>query len=1041
MKIFYKLTGFVILLLVSQFMYAQTVSLTGRVVDGSSGEGLPGASIKVNGTTSGTATDANGNFSLSVASGASLNVSSIGYTSKTVTVRNQTNLTISLDQDQSELSEVVVTAFGMSREKKALAYSVTQVDGSKFVESRTANLGNALTGKVAGVNISPPASGAGGSTRITIRGGSSLGGNDQPLVVVNGVPIETGNFGQAGLWGGNDAGDGLSMINPDDIESLSVLKGNTAAALYGARAANGVILVTTKSGSARQGIGVSFNSNTTIDQVIDNTDFQKTYGQGINGAKFTNADDALNSGTSIWGTKYDGSNTIQFDGVSRPYSHLGQTIADFYQPSTTFNNTLAFSGGNESGNYRFSLSDMSNKDIMPNASFTRRTASLNVNSKLDKFTIKASAQYTIQDAKNRPRLSDTPGNANFMMIAHPANIPFDVIKGDPNKFGAKEDGTELRYQGNVFSTNPYWAAYQFYRRDISNRLVGNFSIQYDFTDWLYVMGRVGTDFTLRDNASSEAYGTAYKPLGDYNESFQKLFQNNYDLFIGGEKAFGDFNVDYLLGTSQWIRESENKGLGGNNLVVPFFASVTNVQAASGQFGLSQLGQNSYFGSANIGYKNFAFLNVTARQDQFSTLSPENNKAFYPSVGGSIVLSDAIELPEAISFAKLRASWAQVGGGGPNPYALNLTYGLLSAPHGTANLGQINNGSIPNPNLKPYTSTEFEFGGDFRFLNNRLGVDVAVYNRTTTNDILNAGISATSGFGSTQVNIGELNNKGVELLINATIIDQNSFKWNTSLNYSNNISKAVNLGNNSKGEPIEFLNLDESRVRGGERIRHVLGEQLGAIYGYKWRRAADGTPYYDANGYPVRSATPELLGFGRQPISGGFSNTFSYKNLSLFMLIDFRSGGSIFSGTNWYAYGAGLHKETLNGRDNDLTISGLLFANNAETNTPLNMTIPKENVDNYWGAYRSITENIVYDATFAKLREISIKYSVPRKLLGNTPVQSLNISLVGRNLGLLYSKVPNIDPESGYTVSGNAQGLEFFAMPQTRNLGVNISATF
>lgn len=1027
------------LLAVTFGLSAQQKSVSGTVTD-EQGIPLPGATILVKGTSSGAVTDFDGNYTIEAALGQTIVISFVGYKTEEFTVNNNSSFDVSL-QPSNALDEVVVTALGITREKKALAYSVTQVDGSKFVESRTANLGNALTGKVAGVNITPPASGAGGSTRITIRGGSSLGGNDQPLVILNGVPLETGNFGQAGLWGGNDGGDGLSSINPDDIESLSVLKGNTAAALYGARAANGVILVTTKSGSSRQGIGVSFNSNTTIDQVIDNTDFQRIYGQGIDGEKFTNADDALARSTSIWGAKFDGTPVIQFDGITRPYSDLGQSMADFYQPSITTNNTVAFTGGNESGNFRFSLADMSNKDIMPNASFTRRTASLNVNSKLDKLTIKANAQYTIQDANNRPRLSDSPGNANFALIAHPANIPFEVIQGDPNKLGALEDGTELRYQGNVFTTNPYWAAHQFFRKDVSNRLVGNFSVQYDFSDWLYVLGRVGTDFTIRDNASSEAYGTAYKPFGDYNESFQKLFQNNYELFLGGQKEFGDFNLDYLIGTSQWIRESENKGLGGNILVVPFFASVTNVQAATGQFGFSQLGQNSYFGSFNVGYQNWAFLNLTARQDTFSTLSPENNKAFYPSAGGSIVLSDAIELPEFISFAKFRASWAQVGGGGPNAYALNLNYGLLSAPHGSANLGQISNGSIPNPNLQPYTSTEFEIGGDFRFFNNRLGVDTAIYNRTTTNDILNAGISATSGFGSTQVNIGELSNKGFEILIDATIVDTDTFKWNTSFNYSRNISEAVNLGTNSKGEPIEFLNLDESRLRGGERIRHELGEQLGVIYGYTHMRDANGTPFYDANGYPVRSAAPEFLGYGRHPVSGGFSNTFSYKNLSLSMLIDFRSGGSIFSGTNAWAYSNGRHMETLNGRDNSLSISGLLFADNKQTNTPITMTIPKENVDNYWSRYGSITENIVYDASFAKLREISLSYSVPKRIFGDVPVESVNLSLVGRNLGLLFSNVPNIDPESTYTVNGGSQGLEYFAMPQTRNIGINLSASF
>ncbi|MCU0323738.1 MAG: SusC/RagA family TonB-linked outer membrane protein [Spirosomaceae bacterium] len=1036
-----KVLQLLTLLVLSVSVFAQDIAVKGKVME-DNGSLLYGVNVTVKGSNKGTVTNDKGEYSISVPKGTVLTYSFVGFISKDVVV-NSSNLDVRLSAGDNVMNEIVVTAFGMAREKKALAYSVSQVDGSKFQESRTANLGNALTGKIAGVVVSPPASGAAGSSRVIIRGGSSLGGNDQPLYVVNGVPIESGNFGQAGMWGGNDSGDGLAMLNPDDIENISVLKGNTAAALYGARAANGVIMITTKSGKARKGIGVSYNSNFTSDRAVDLTDFQRVYGPGINGSKFTNQNEALDQATSIWGARYDGSNTISFDGQQRPYSHTGQTINDFYRSGNTWNNSLAFSGGNESGTYRLAFSDLRNSDVIPNASFKRQTANLNLNSKLKKLTLTLSAQYTMQNALNRPRLSDSPGNANFSVIAMPPTTPYSVIRGTTDKFGANPDGTELRYQGNVFSTNPYWAAYQFFRSDISNRLVANTSLRYDFTDWLYVMGRLGTDYTGRDAASSEPYGTAYKPLGDYNETFQKVRQDNYELFIGGQKTFGKIFIDYMVGGSQLRTDSKTKGVGGNDLVVPFFHSINNVRAPNRIFGFAQLGTNSVFGSFNAGYDNWLFLNVTGRQDQFSTLAPENNTLFYPSVGVSAILSDALKLPSAITFAKVRASWAQVGGGGPDPYALNVTYGLLGNPHGSANLGQINNGSIPNPSLSPYTSTEFEVGADVRLFKNRLGLDVAVYNRKTTNDILNAGISATSGFGSTSVNVGELTNRGIEILLNGVIIERNGFKWDATFNFSRNISEAVNLGANAKGEPIQFLNLEESRVRGGERVRHILGEQLGMIIGWKHRTNAQGQKFYDANGYPVRSASPEIIGMGRHPISAGFSNTLRYKNASLSFLIDVRQGGSIFSGTNWWAYRTGLHQETLAGREGDLRVSGVLFdqATNRETDTPVNVTIPKDRIDDYWTAYSNITENIVYDASYAKLRELSIGYTIPKKLLGKIPFESASISIVGRNLALLWSNVPNIDPESGYTVASGAQGLEFFAMPQTRNFGVNLNLNF
>ncbi len=864
-----------------------------------------------------------------------------------------------------------------------------------------------------------------------------MGGNDQPLFVVNGVPMESGNFGQAGMWGGNDGGDGLSMFNPDDIENVSVLKGNTAAALYGARASNGVILITTKTGAKTKGMGITFNSNITSDAAVDLTDFQREYGQGLRGVKFTTQEEALNSATNHWGARYDGSNTIQFDGVSRPYSHTGETLNDFYRTGYTFNNSLAFAGGNEKGNYRLAVSDLSNSDIMPNASFRRNTANLNLNSTHNKLTMSLSAQYTYQNAKNRPRLSDSPGNANFAVMMKPGVIPFSSFEGNPAKFGAQEDGTELRYQGNVFSTNPYWAAYQFFRSDVSNRLVGNISAKYDVTDWLYVMGRVGTDFTNRDDASSEAYGTAYKPRGDYRESFTNVTQNNYEVFVGGVKSVEKFTFDYLIGGSLTRSGFEQKGAGGNDLVIPFLHSLNNVAAPGRIFGFRQSGINSTFGSLNIGYDSWLFLNLTGRQDKFSTLSPENNTLVYPSVGVSAILSDVLSLPSAITFAKARATWAQVGGGAPNPYALNVTYGLTGQGHNGANLGVINNGSIPNQTLSPFTSTEIELGLDLRFLNNRLGLDIAYYNRKTTDDILNAGISATSGFGGTIVNVGELTNKGVELLLTATAIQQKDFNWDVSLNYANNVSNAVNLGSNAANEPIQFLNLEESRVRGGERIRHILGERLGMIVGRTHKTNAAGVKIYTAEGIPVRSDDLSILGEGRHPISAGLNNNFSYKNFRLSFLIDMRHGGSIFSGTNWLAYSWGLHQETLQGRESGIQVSGVL----PDGETPVNVTVPVDRLADYWAGYAAITDNLVYDASFGKLRELSVGYSLPASMLDKTPFTALTIQLVGRNLALLWSNVPNIDPESGYTTAGGAQGLEFFAMPQTRNFGINLAASF
>lgn len=1022
---------------------SQTRQITGTVISAADGMPIPGVSVINRQNNTGAVTDLDGKYSISnVTSETTLTFSFIGYITREIVVGNQTTLNVELAENVSDLAEVVVTSFGMEKDRKALGYSVTQISGDRFTESRAVNLGNALSGKIAGVNVTMPSTGAAGSSRVVIRGGASLTGNDQPLYVVNGIPINTGNLGSAGMWGGNDGGDGLSSINPDDIESISVLKGNSAAALYGARAANGVIMITTKSGVARKGIGVSVNSNITFDKAMDFTDFQTVYGPGRDGVRGNTVQEILEIGTGHWGQPYDGQNSVQFDGQSRPYTHLGEGLSDFYNTAYTLNNSVALSGGNESGTYRFSFSDLDNKDIMPNAGFKRRVANINVNSKLKNLTLSLSGQYSKQEAQNRPRLSDSPGNANYSVITKPGNLPFDVLKGTTDKYGAREDQSELQYTQSTFLTNPYWAAYQFSRIDLTDRFMGNISLKYDITDWLFVQARIGTDYQHRVDDTYEPYGTAYKPRGDYNQTQRTIREDNADLFIGIDKTFGDFSVDALLGGNRMRNTSENLRAGGNDLVVPYFHSLRNVAAPTVDYGFSEWGINSYFASANLGYKDFLFLNLTGRQDQFSTLAPENSKLFYPSAGLSFVLSDVVTLPQVFTFTKVRASWAQTGGGAPNPYGLNLTYGLVGSGHLGASLGQINNGSIPNAGLKPFLSTEMEIGADFRFLNNRLGVDVAYYDRKTTDDILATNISSTSGFGSTTINIGELRNRGIELLLTGSPIVTSSFKWDISLNYANNQSEVISLGTNAAGEPIQSINLEQSRIQ-RDQIRHIVGYPLGMIAGYK-QLEIDGQKVYDADGFPVTTPGFETLAEGRHPVSVGLNNSFNYKGVSLSFLIDMRYGGHVMSGTNYMAYNTGLHKETVAAREaGGIEVSGVTV--NGEANTwfiPADPSNPEDYlVDNYFGRYAMVTENVVYDASYIKLREFSLGYTLPSSLLGNTPLESVSVSLVARNLALLWSKVPNIDPESSYGASGNLQGLEYFAMPVTRNLGFNVSINF
>jgi TonB-linked SusC/RagA family outer membrane protein len=1029
-----KLLAFLLFTMSVGVSYAQR-EISGKVTSGEDGSPLPGVNVVVVGSQQGSITDVDGNYRINVEEGATLKFSYIGYLDEEFLIGNQSVIDVVMSPDIKQLGEVVVTAFGLEQEKKALGYSVTQIDGDEFTESRTVNLGSALSGKVAGVNVTPPASGAAGSTRVVIRGGSSLTGNDQPLYVVNGIPIDNSDLGAAGMWGGNDNGDGLSSLNPDDIENISVLKGTTASALYGSRAANGVVLITTKSGKTGQ-MQVTFDSNFTVDRVYDITDFQTEYGHGQNGQKPTTQESALANGQNSWGAKLDGSSVVQFDGVSRPYSNLGEGLNDFYKTGHTWTNTLGISGGTEMINYRVSASDLTNNDIMPNAGFDRRMLNANLGGNFGKLEAKITIQYSNENAKNRPRLSDSPGNANATVMMKSPAISFETLEGPTEKLGAREDGFELRHQGNTFAQNPYWAAYQFERLDDKDRVMGNAQLKYNITDWLYVQGRIGTDVISVDfRRVDEPYGTAYREAGQIHEASRKIREDNADVFVGVNKDFGTFGMDILLGGSRMRRSNENYEVGGTDLVIPFFHSVNNVNPDNRNYTyeFQEWGTNSIFGSANFSYSGYLFLNVTGRRDQFSTLSEDDNALFYPSVGLSYVLSDMVELPSAITFAKLRGSWAQGGGGAPDPYSLTATYSISPTSLGGATRGSISNSSIPNSTLKPYLITEYEFGADLRFFNDRLGIDVAYYNRKTENNILATTISRTSGFGSTLINVGELSNKGIELLVRGTPVSTSNFNWDISFNLANNISEAISLGTDAAGNPIQTLNLDEARTQ-QERIRHEVGRPLGLIAGYT-HMTIDGQKVYDENGYPVRGDF-EVLGEGRQPLSAGLSNSFRYKNFTLDFLIDIRSGGSLYTGTNVIAYAFGMHKETLPGRETGLTVSGV----DAE-GSPLTVEIPVENVDNYYNRYNDITEYFVYKASFAKLRQLSIGYNFPSSLLAGTPIKTASLSFVGRNLLLLWSDIPNVDPESGYTASSGSQGLEYFALPPVRNFGFNLSVSF
>ncbi len=752
----------IMLLLLSMPGFTQTMDVTGRVVD-ETGNPVPGATVTVKGSQQAVVTNENGFYTIKAKKGATLTFSFVGYTAKDAVV-NGSSLNATITNSSKELNEVVVTALGIKKEKRALGYSISEVKGTELTEARSVNIANSLVGKVAGLNIASTATGPGGSSRITIRGNTSISRDNQPLIVVDGIPFNNDNLGSVGMWGGVDKGDGISSINPDEIESVSVLKGGTAAALYGSRASNGAILVTTKGGGkSGKGIGVEVNSNFVVESLLYNgfKDYQYEYGIGDNGLKPTSSNPNL-SQTNSFGAKLDGSSVIQYDSVSRPYIAQKNNQKDFYNIGSTFTNSVALFGSSEKMSYRFSMSDLDNKGIVPNNTLKRDNLALNLNGTLDKrLSFLLNVKYVKEKNKHRPRVSDSPGSANYAIATMPTSLSVATFKA--SKYNA--DRSEKIWSNNQYVQNPYFATEDYDQHDSKERFTAAFEPRFNFTNWLYLKGRIGFDRFNYRNTEITPTGTGYQTGGGFNSNLIAFNESNAELLVGFDKKITEkISINGIAGGNMMKQVYNNDSYGGGPFNIPFFYDISNVSNGSTttRYNYSESRINSLYGSFDLSYNNLLFLNFTGRNDWFSTLAPGSNSLFYPSVGLSFILSDAIQLPAAINYAKFRASWAQVGGAS-SPYQLSLNYSLQGTTNG-APLAQINQSQVPNSKLQPYVLSTYEVGFEGRFLNNKLGLDLALYSRKTTKDIVSATISGASGYGSALFNVGEINNAGIELLL-------------------------------------------------------------------------------------------------------------------------------------------------------------------------------------------------------------------------------------------------------------------------------------
>ncbi len=1018
------------------FMAAAAGEIKGKVVFSDDSNPVIGASVTLKDDPSiGTTTDASGNFRLSVPDkykGQSVTIVAafIGYKKEEVVVSNlAAPLTIKLQQNTNALNEVVVTALGINRQKKSLGYAVTEVKGEEFTQARENNVANALTGKVAGVNAIGTSTGPGGSSRVVIRGNGSLTGENQPLYVVNGMPIDNSTPGGPptinGITNNVDRGDGIGGINPDDIETMTVLKGGTAAALYGSRAANGVILITTKKGRAQKGIGVEYNSTATIENIAVFPDYQYEYGQGDNGVLPTDLSTAQTTGRRSWGAKINAqTDYVAADGLKHSYSAQKDNLKNFYQTGSTFTNTLAFTGGSDALTYRFSASDLNSKGILPGTTYDRKTGNLSLNGKLgSKISIEALAQYNLEKGHNRTGAGDALGNPNWLpyMIANTADVRWLNPGYDAN-------GNEIVWNDASIASNGYFVVNKYKEDDTKNRFIGQGTIAYEPVKDLVFKGTISRDFYNYNYANTLPTGTLYVPNGQYTAIKADISETNSLATVSYKaKVISNFNISVLGGVNSRSFVNEQLNLNGSTFTIPYFYSYTNLATASTLPYNVHLKTNSIFGSADFDYKSLFFITVTGRKDWFSTLSPAHNSIFYPSVGGSFILSDALKLPAIFNLAKIRASYAQVGGGAPDPYAINLTYS--NVPSSGPTLQNVTSGQITNTNLRPLTSTTKEGGIELQLLKNRLGFDVTYYNRKTTNDIVNSTISSTSGYSSVILNVGEINNKGIELLINGTPVKSNSFTWSTSYNFAYNQNRVLKLTDN-----ITSMQLANT-VNSWAYVNNIVGYSAGQIVGPTMQHDASGNVVFNkTTGLPVATGL-QVLGNSVAPYTMGFTNNFRYKRFTLGVLLDGKFGNKVFSLMEIYATRLGLLKTTLPGRDGGLLLNGV-----DQTGASYTRTVPVTGLRTYYDNYKSYADLFLHDGSFVKLRQVIFSYNIPVADLKLIKLQSASISFVARNLAILYKKTDNFDPESSFTNS-NIQGIESIGLPHTRSFGLNFSVKF
>ncbi len=1044
------------------------------------GEPLIGASVLVKGTTVGTTTDYDGKYSLTVPEGNNTLVFSYtGYETQEITL-GASNVVDVVMSEGITLETAVVTALGVQREEKAVGFAVQEVDATAIERSGASKTLDALNGKAAGVNIIRASGAAGGGTRIVIRGQTSLTGNNQALIVIDGVRVDNSTFQSEGSHAGVANTNRLADLNPNDIESISVLKGAAATALYGVDGARGVVVITTKKGRGVDGkkFKVDLNSSVSFSQVTQITPTQTEYAQGWAGVYYPPETGVSTSwGPPVSELAWDGATDYEYDPNGRivpaddpnaktpvtPYDNIGT----FFQTGVAFSNNVAVSGGSDVANFRFSYGNYSEEGVVPKNTFDRNTFKLASDLKLtDRLSMSASANFSKTNGRRIQQGSNTSG---LMLGLLRTPVTFDNSGGfdDPANTEAAyrfPDGRQRNYRGGGGYDNPYWIINLAPRFDEVNRLFGHVKVDYKLHPWATLSANLGTDWYSDRREQQFEINSRTAPSGRIFED--NFFFRNTDVYLnlnGNGNLTDDITFGYLVGTNMYDRHLENLYTIGNGLSFQNFVHISNASDVQSSRALQKSREIGFYGSVDFGWKGLFYLTATARQDYVSSLIVPGKPFklsdigfFYPSISGSFVFSELLPSDDILSFGKLRLSYAQVGGGPPSPYSTSTPFVSATAGDGWADdiqfpfngvTGFTLSGRLGNPNLEPERTTNQEVGVDLRFFKGRLGLDVSYYTMLSKNQILPVDLVGSTGYTSAVLNSGTLSSKGFEVVLSATPVRKRDFGWDVLVNFTQNETTVEKLA-----EGLEALQIGGFT---GTGVFHIEGQPFGVIYGGAYLRdnagtdADDGLTIPDGNilinddptsgeyGYQQPDPTLRVLGDPNPDFLVGITNTFRYKSLSLSFLIDWKQGGQMWNGTMWALTFFGRAQITAENRDKIVVFDGVL-----SDGSPNN--IPVQVGNNYWtssvGGFGSVDESFVQSTTWVRLREVTLSWDFNPKWFSGTFVQGGSLVVNGRNL-YFWTPYLGVDPETSLQGTGNAQGFEYFNMPSTRSVSVGLNLSF